>query len=274
MNRFLSIIVAALVALGPWISESGLASDNYIIVASTTSTKNSGLYDAILPQFTAATGIDVRIVAVGTGQAIRNARNGDADVLFVHHKPSEEAFVAEGYGVERFDVMYNDFVLIGPANDPAGIAGGANVTDALARIAAAEAPFASRGDDSGTNKKELDLWSAAGIDAKASSGSWYRETGSGMGATLNTAIGMGAYVLSDRATWLKFGNKADFHIVVDGDERMFNQYGIILVNPDRHPHVKDDLGQQFIDWVTGSGGQAAIAAYKIAGQQAFFANAN
>lgn len=246
---------------------------SFITVASTTSTKNSGLYDAILPQFTAETGVDVRVVSVGTGQAIRNAMNGDADVLLVHHTPSEEKFVADGYGVERFDVMYNDFVLIGPKSDPAGIRGGADVTTALTAIAKAEAPFASRGDDSGTNKKELDLWKNTGIDPRVSSGSWYRETGSSMGATLNTATAMGAYIMSDRATWLKFGNKGDLEILVEGDERMFNQYGVILVNPERHPHVKRDLGQSFIDWLTGDTGQKAIAAYKIQGAQAFFPNA-
>jgi len=263
------LFLVASIATQPALADN----ERYIIVASTTSTQNSGLYDVILPIFTKKTGIDVRVVAVGTGQAIRNARNGDADVLFVHHKPSEQKFVADGFGVERFDVMYNDFVLIGPSSDPAGIDGDKDITSALVSIAETSSPFASRGDDSGTNKKELGLWKEAGIDAKASSGSWYRETGSGMGATLNAAAGMGAYVLSDRATWLKFANKGDLKIVVEGDERMFNQYGIMLVNPAKHPHVKAELGQTFIDWVIGDEGQAAIGAYKIEGHQAFFPNA-
>ena len=249
------------------------ANVGYITVASTTSTKNSGLFDDILPKFTANTGIEVRVVAVGTGQAIRQARNGDADVLFVHHKPSEEKFVSDGFGVERFDVMYNDFVLIGPKSDPAGIAGGMDIVAAFTAIADTETPFASRGDDSGTNKKELGLWKAAGIDAKGNSGSWYRETGSGMGATLNAASAMGAYVLSDRATWLNFANKGDLDVLVDGDERLFNQYGVILVNPAKHPHVKVDLGQAFIDWLVSDEGQKIIGAYQIKGNQAFFPNA-
>jgi len=272
LRRSLLGFIAAL-ALAGWFAPAMADEAPYITVASTTSTKNSGLYDYMLPIFTKETGIEVRVVAVGTGQAIRQAKNGDADVLFVHHKPSEEKFVAEGYGVERFDVMYNDFVLIGPDSDPADAGGASDVVAALQEIAATSSPFASRGDDSGTNKKELGLWKAAGIDAKGSSGSWYRETGSGMGATLNTAAGMGAYVLSDRATWLKFANKGDLKIVVEGDERLFNQYGIILVNPAKHPHVKVDLGQKFIDWVIGPEGQAVIGEYKIQGHQAFFPNA-
>ena len=216
----------------PW------SADQFIIVASTTSTENSGLFSFILPKFTEKTGIEVRVVAVGTGQAIKNAQNGDADVLFVHHKASEEKFVADGFGVERFDVMYNDFVIIGPGDDPAAIKGMNEVAVALQKIAAAQAPFASRGDDSGTHKKELSLWQDAAVDVKAASGSWYRETGSGMGATLNIASAMNAYVMSDRATWLKFGNKGDLEILLEGDSRLFNQYGIILVNPEKHPHVK------------------------------------
>lgn len=270
--RFLALMMAVIAGL--WGADALAADDRFIVVASTTSTKNSGLYEAVLPIFESQTGIGVRVVAVGTGQAIRNARNGDADVLLVHHKPSEEKFVADGYGVERFDVMYNDFVLVGPSNDPAGIADSTDVATAMTGIANTQAAFASRGDDSGTNKKELALWQEAGIDAKASSGSWYRETGSGMGATLNTASGMGAYALTDRATWLKFANKGDLRIVVEGDERLFNQYGIVLVNPDKHPHVKTELGQSFIDWILSPTGQAAIGSYQIEGHQAFFPNAN
>ena len=268
--RFLSLILALTLLTG---SAGAQAEERFITVASTTSTENSGLFAHILPLFTEASGIDVRVVAVGTGQAIKLAKNGDADVLLVHHKPSEEAFVAEGYGVERFDVMYNDFVLVGPATDPAGVRGLAEAPTALARIAAAEAPFASRGDDSGTHKKELGLWLAAGVDAAAASGTWYRETGAGMGATLNTASGMDAYALSDRATWLKFANKGSLEILVEGDPELFNQYGVILVSPQRHPHVKAAEGEAFIKWLTSPAGQAAIAAYRIDGAPAFFPNA-
>ncbi len=251
----------------------GLTADRFIILQSTTSTANSGLLDEILPKFTAASGITVRVVAVGTGQALKNARNGDGDVLLVHATTAEQAFVADGSGVARHDVMFNDFVVVGPADDPAAIAGSADVLDALRRIAAATAPFASRGDDSGTHKKELSLWASAGIDPVAHSGAWYRETGSGMGATLNTAVGMAAYALTDRATWIAFANKADFKIVSQGDKRLFNQYGVILVNPARHPHIKADDGQAFIDWLLSAPGQAAIAAFRKNGQQLFFPNA-
>jgi tungstate transport system substrate-binding protein len=249
------------------------AEERFITVASTTSTENSGLFAHLLPRFTAASGIAVRVVAVGTGQAITLAKNGDADVLFVHHKPSEESFVADGFGVERFDVMYNDFVLVGPAGDPAGIGGLAEAPAAFARIAAAEAPFASRGDDSGTHKTELGLWRAAGVDAAAASGTWYRETGSGMGATLNAASAMDAYALTDRATWLKFANKGDLEVLVEGDPRLFNQYGVILVSAEKHPHVKVADGEAFIEWLTSPAGQAAIGAYRIEGAPAFFPNA-
>ena len=247
--------------------------ERFITVASTTSTENSGLFDHLLPLFTTASGIAVRVVAVGTGQAIALARNGDADLLFVHHKPSEEAFVADGFGVERFDVMYNDFVLVGPAGDPAGTGGLAEAPAALARIAAAEALFASRGDDSGTHMTELGLWRAAGVDAAAASGTWYRETGSGMGATLNTASGMDAYALTDRATWLKFANKGGLEVLVEGDRRLFNPYGIILVSEQKHPHVKTSDGEAFIKWLPSPAGQAAIGTYRIEGVQAFFPNA-
>jgi tungstate transport system substrate-binding protein len=251
-----------------------LAADRSILLQSTTSTANSGLYDAILPAFTAKTGIQVHVVAVGTGQAIKNARNGDGDVLLVHAKPAEQRFVAEGFGVERFDVMYNDFIIVGPASDPAGIAGGSDAIAALQSIAAKQALFASRGDNSGTHKKEKALWKDAGIDPTKSSGRWYRETGSGMGATLNVAVGMNAYAMTDRGTWISFRNKGDFRIVVEGDKGLFNQYGIILVNPARHGHVKQAEGQAFIDWITGDEGQQAIAAYRLGGQQLFFPNAN
>ncbi|MEL7212999.1 MAG: substrate-binding domain-containing protein [Pseudomonadota bacterium] len=252
---------------------TGFAAERFITVQSTTSTQNSGLLDAILPEFTAQTDIEVRVVAVGTGQAIRNAMNGDGDVLLVHSKPSEEAFVVDGFGVERFDVMYNDFVIVGPEDDPAGVAGTSDVVSALAQIAEAEAPFASRGDDSGTHKAELRLWSEAGVDVGAASGTWYRETGSGMGATLNTGLGMGAYVMTDRATWIAFGNKGAHRVAVEGDPRMFNQYGVILVNPERHGTVKAEDGQAFIDWLIGPEGQAAIAGYQVDGEQLFFPNA-
>lgn len=249
---------------------SASAEDRFITVASTTSTANSGLFDHLLPIFEEKTGIDVRVVAVGTGQAIRLARNGDADVLFVHHKPSEEAFVADGFGVERIDVMYNDFVLVGPSEDPSGVKGSEDVVSALNAIASGDAPFASRGDDSGTHKRELSLWKAAGVEP---GGDWYRETGSGMGATLNTAHGMGGYTMSDRATWLAFKNKEGFEILFEGDNRMFNQYGIIAVSQEKFPHVKIDDATAFVDWVVSKDGQAAIADYKLNGTQLFFPNA-
>lgn len=251
----------------------GMAADEFIIVQSTTSTQNSGLFDAILPTFEAETGIEVRVVAVGTGQAIRNAQNGDGDVLFVHARPAEEQFVSEGWGVERFDVMYNDFVIVGPKADKAAVSGMTDVVAAFQRIATADVPFASRGDDSGTHKAELALWQQAGVDVAAASGGWYRETGSGMGATLNIATATGAYTMSDRATWIAFANKGDFDVQVQGDERLFNQYGIVLVNPAKFPNVKAKAGQAFVDWVIGDNGQAAISNYQVDGQQLFFANA-
>ena len=249
------------------------AAERFITVASTTSTKNSGLFDHILPLFEKKTGIQVRVVAVGTGQAIRLARNGDTDVLFVHHRPSEEKFVADGFGVQRFGVMYNDFVIAGPKDDPARIAGMRDAAKALKKIAGARAPFVSRGDDSGTHKKELALWRAAGVDTARASGTWYRETGSGMGATLNTASAMQGYALADRGTWLSFKNRAGLRVLVEGDTRLFNPYGVILVNPKRHPHVKADLGQAFIDWLIGAEGQAAIGAFRINGEVLFKPNA-
>jgi tungstate transport system substrate-binding protein len=271
-RAFLALLGAAMIF--QLMGQQAEADEKFIIVQSTTSTQNSGLFDYLLPRFQDRTGIQVRVVAVGTGQAIRNAANGDGDVLLVHSKPSEEKFVADGFGVARSDVMYNDFVIVGPASDPAKISGSNNVIEALRKIAEAKALFASRGDDSGTHKAELRIWKAAEIDAGAASGNWYRETGSGMGATLNTGTGMGAYIMTDRATWIAFGNKADFEIMVEGDPKMFNQYGVVLVNPETHPHVKAKLGQAFVDWLLSTEGQAAIASYKVDGQQLFFPNAN
>ena len=268
-RRFVAIQVLAATLM----ASAALAADKSIIVQSTTSTQNSGLFDYLLPIFTAKTGITVNVVAVGTGQAIKNAMNGDGDVLLVHAKPDEEKFVADGYGVERFDVMYNDFIIVGPAGDPAGIIGSKDAPAALKKIAQAQATFASRGDDSGTHKKELELWKDAGVDVGAASGTWYRETGSGMGATLNTAVGMGAYALTDRGTWISYKNKGDYKIVVEGDPTLFNQYGVILVSPKKHPRVKATEGQAFIDWILSDEGQQAIASFKIDGLQLFFPNA-
>jgi tungstate transport system substrate-binding protein len=244
-----------------------------ITVASTTSTDNSGLFAYLLPLFTEETGIEVRVVAVGTGQAIRLAATGDADVLFVHHPPSERKFVADGLGLTRHPVMHNDFVLVGPADDAAGVGGMTDVAAALRRIGESESVFVSRGDDSGTHKKELALWEAAGSDPHPASGTWYREAGSGMGATLNTASAMGAYTLSDRATWVSFGNKGDLEILVDGDPRLHNPYGVVVVNPERHPHVYAVEAQVFVDWLLSETGQKAIAAYRVDGQQLFYPDA-
>jgi len=273
IHRRLLLGLGAAFLLASLASTGFAAEDDFIIVQSTTSTQNSGLFDHILPKFTEKTGIDVRVVAVGTGQALKNGRNGDGDVVLVHSKPDEEKFVAEGWGVKRHDVMYNDFVIVGPASDPAGIAGLKDADQALAKIAEAEAPFASRGDDSGTHKAERDLWEQAGVDPTKGSGDWYLETGSGMGATLNTAVGKHAYTLADRGTWLSFANKNGFEVLVEGDPKLFNQYGVILVDPAKHPRVKAEKGQAFIDWLTGAEGQKAIASYKIDGQQLFFPNA-
>ena len=248
--------------------------DPVIVVQSTTSTANSGLYDAILPQFEKQTGIRVNVVAVGTGQAIKNATRGDGDVLLVHAKAAEEKFVADGWGVDRFDLMYNDFIFVGPDNDPAGLSDATSAVDALIRISSDRALFASRGDNSGTHQKERLLWTSAGIDPTASSGDWYRETGSGMGATLNVAVGMNAYAMTDRATWMSFGNKLGFKIVFDNDQQLFNQYGIILVNPSRHPHVNAKDGQIFINWMLGEKGQMAIANFTLDGKQLFLPNAD
>jgi len=270
----LAAAFAGATALGstvPGLGQAVAAEMPFIIVQSTTSTLNSGLYDYLLPIFEKEKGIEVRVVAVGTGQAIKNARNGDGDVLLVHAKSAEEKFVADGFGVKRSDLMYNDFVIVGPADDPADVAGMSDVKAALKKVAGSEAPFASRGDDSGTHKKERSLWKSAGVDP---TGGWYRETGSGMGATLNTGIGMGAYVMTDRATWIKFGNKGDYQIAVEGDAAMFNQYGIIAVNPAKHPHVKVKESQVFIDWMLSPAGQKAIGAYMVDGKQLFFPNAD
>jgi tungstate transport system substrate-binding protein len=249
------------------------AENPYIVVASTTSTEQSGLFSHLLPAFTKDAGIDVRVVAVGTGQALDIGRRGDADVVFVHDKAAEMKWLAEGNGVARYPVMYNDFVLIGPKDDPAHVAGGEDIASALQKIAAAKSPFVSRADKSGTYSAELRLWKAAGVDIASVKGPWYRETGSGMGPALNTAAGMNAYILSDRGTWLNFHNRRDLGIVVQGDKRLFNQYGVMLVNPQKHPNVKKDLGQRFIDWLVSPRGQAAIASYKIGGEQLFFPNA-
>jgi tungstate transport system substrate-binding protein len=270
-NRFLSfwlaLCISAVVGYAPAIAE-----DRSIIVASTTSTQDSGLFAYLLPIFKTRTGIEVKVIAQGTGQALDTARRGDADVVFVHAKSQEEKFLAEGFGVKRFDVMYNDFVLIGPKDDPAGVKG-RDIETALKTIQAKGASFVSRGDRSGTHAAELALWKQAGIDIPAAKGPWYREIGQGMGAALNTASAMNGYVLSDRGTWISFKNRGDLQIVVEGDKRLFNQYGVMLVNPEKYPSVKKELGQAFVDWLISPEGQAAIAGYKIDGQQLFFPDA-
>ena len=262
-----------LVALIAFSVTSTQAQDRFITVASTTSTEQSGLFSHLLPRFEQKTGIKVRVVAVGTGQALDLARRGDADVVFVHARSAEEKFLAEGHGVKRFPVMYNDFVLVGPKNDPAKIGGSKDILEALRKVETAKAPFVSRGDKSGTHLAELDLWKAARVDIGKAKGAWYRDTGQGMGPALNTAASMNAYILADRGTWLSFKNRGDLAILVEGDKRLFNQYGVMLVNPDRHPSVKRDLGQAFVDWVISPEGQKAIAEYKINGEQLFFPNA-
>jgi tungstate transport system substrate-binding protein len=249
------------------------AQPRFITVASTTSTEQSGLFRHILPIFEQKTGIQVRVVALGTGQALDMARRGDADVVFVHAKSAEEKFIAEGYGIKRLPVMYNDFVLIGPKSDPARIAGSKDVLDALRRIKSAASPFVSRGDRSGTHMAEIELWRMAGIGIEKDRGPWYRDTGQGMGPALNTASSMNGYILADRGTWISFKNRGDLAILVEGDQRLFNQYGVILVNPEKHKHVKKEMGQAFIDWVVSPEGQKAIADYKIGGEQLFFPNA-
>jgi tungstate transport system substrate-binding protein len=269
--RSLFALAAAILALAG--APAG-AQDQSIIVASTTSTQDSGLFGHILPLFKAKTGIDVKVIALGTGQALDTGRRGDADVLLVHAKAQEEKFVADGFGVKRYPVMYNDFVLIGPTSDPAGIKGMVDIAEALNAIKSRGAPFISRGDRSGTHIAELDLWKAAGIDIGKEKGPWHKEIGQGMGAGLNTASAANAYVLADRGTWLSFKNRGDLDILVAGDKRLFNQYGVMLVNPEKHPHVKKELGQSFIDWLVSPEGQKAIADYKINGQELFFPNAN
>jgi tungstate transport system substrate-binding protein len=252
---------------------SAQAQRGFITLASTTSTEQSGLFKHLLPLFEKKTGIQVRVVALGTGQALDMARRGDADVVFVHDKAAEEKFVADGLGVKRFEVMYNDFVLVGPKRDAAKVAGGKDILAAFQKIAETKAPFTSRGDKSGTHAAELRLWKEAGVDPQAGKGAWYRETGSGMGPTLNTASAMNAYVFADRGTWLSFRNRGDLAILVEGDQRLFNPYGVMLVNPARHAHVKKEWGQAFIDWVLSREGQQAIAGYKIGGDPLFFPNA-
>ena len=274
--RRLFLATAAIILSG--LSAPALAQDKSqeksIVVSSTTSTTDSGLFTHILPLFKAKTGIDVKVVSQGTGQALDTGRRGDADVVFVHARSQEEKFVADGFGVKRFPVMYNDFILIGPKSDPAGIKGGKGVVAALKTIKDKAAPFISRGDKSGTHSAELNLWKVAGVDiAGADKGPWYKEIGQGMGAALNTASASNAYVLGDRGTWLSFKNRGDLDIVVEGDNKLFNQYGVILVNPEKHPSVKKEFGQAFIDWIVSSEGQKAIADYKINGNQLFFPNA-
>jgi tungstate transport system substrate-binding protein len=249
------------------------AQDRSITVASTTSTEQSGLFEYLLPAFTAKTGIEVKVVAVGTGQALDIGRRGDADVVFVHDRVAEDKFMSEGQGVKRFDVMYNDFIIVGPKSDPAHIAGTKDVLDAFHKIATAKALFISRGDRSGTNAAELRYWKDAGIDIEATKGDWYKEIGQGMGPTLNTAVALNAYTLADRGTWLSFKNRCDLAILVEGDRRLFNQYGVMLVNPEKHPNVKVAEGRAFVDWLISPEGQAAIGAYKINGEQLFFSNA-
>ena len=269
-RRSLAIALVALTALSTIRAQ---AQERFITVASTTSTEQSGLFGHLLPRFEQKTGVKVHVVAVGTGQALDLARRGDADVVFVHARSAEEKFLAEGHGVKRYPVMYNDFVLLGPKSDPAKIGGGKDILQAFKKLEAAREPFVSRGDKSGTHLAELDLWKAAGIDIDTVKGPWYRDTGQGMGPALNTASSMNAYILTDRGTWLSFKNRGDLTILVEGDERLFNQYGVMLVNPDQHPSVKTELGQMFVDWVISPEGQKALADYKINGAQVFVPNA-
>jgi tungstate transport system substrate-binding protein len=268
LNRILVVALTTLAVL----SSPASAQDKSIVVSSTTSTEQSGLFGFMLPIFKMKTGIDVKVVAVGTGQALDIGRRGDADVVFVHDKPAEDKFVAEGYATKRNEVMYNDFVLIGPKSDPAKVTGGKDIQMAFQKIAAAKVPFVSRGDKSGTHAAELRYWKDAGVQV-APSMTWYKETGSGMGPALNTASAMNGYILADRATWLNFKNRGDLAILVQGDPKLFNQYGIMLVNPAKFPHVKKAAGQTFIDWITSKDGQDVIAMYKINGEQLFFPNA-
>ena len=273
MKRILGSGFATLLVACVAFSGAVLAQERTITVASTTSTEQSGLFGHLLPRFTASSGIGVKVVAVGTGQALDIGRRGDADVVFVHDKVAEEKFIAEGFGVKRFDVMYNDFVVIGPKADPAHIAGGKDVADALRKIAAVKTAFVSRGDRSGTHEAELRLWKVAGVDLAAVKGDWYREIGQGMGAALNMASSSNAYLISDRGTWLAFKNRGDLAILTEGDRRLFNQYGVMLVNPARHAGVKAKDGQAFVDWLISSEGQKTIADYRVGGEQLFFTNA-
>ena len=273
MKRPFAALAVALSLLATAVTLPASAQDRSIVVASTTSTQDSGLFGHLLPLFTAKTGIEVKVIAQGTGQALDTARRGDADVVLVHARAQEEKFVFDGQGVKRFDVMYNDFVLIGPRSDPAAVGGSRDIVAALKTIQEKALPFVSRGDRSGTHAAELALWKAAGVVIETARGPWYREIGQGMGAALNTAGAMNAYVISDRGTWLSFKNPGDLVIAVEGDQRLFNQYGVILVNPETHPAVKKDLGQSFIDWLISPEGQAAIAAYHVNGKQLFFPNA-
>ena len=271
MRGWITNIARALGVLG---AAAALAQQPFIVVASTTSTEQSGLFSHLLPAFEKDTGISVRVVAVGTGQALDIGRRGDADVVFVHDKAAELEWLAAGNGVKRYPVMYNDFVLIGPKADPARVAGGKDIAVALQKIAAAKAPFVSRADKSGTYSAELRLWKDAGIDIATAKGPWYRETGSGMGPALNTSAGLDAYILSDRGTWLNFHNRGNLTIVVEGDKRLFNQYGVMIVSPQKHPHVKAAEAQKFVDWVISPEGQSTIASYRIDGQQLFFPDAD
>jgi len=266
-----AFFAGCLIALAAGFSAS--AQQEFITVASTTSTEESGLFGHLLPAFTGASGIQVRVVAVGTGQALKISEHGDCDVVFVHDKTAELVFVARGFGIDRHEVMYNDFILVGPRSDPAHVDGMKDIVEALRKIAAARAPFVARGDDSGTSKAELRFWTEAGISPKAAEGGWYRDTGSGMGPTLNTAAAMDGYTLSDRGTWLNFKNRQNLMILVESDHRLFNQYGVMLVNPEKHPHVKQDPGRRFIEWLISPAGQKTIADYKINGEPLFFPNA-
>jgi tungstate transport system substrate-binding protein len=265
-----AIALGLLLAL---VTSPTIAQQPFITVASTTSTEESGLFGFLLPAFTKQTGIEVRVVAVGTGQALKIGERGDCDVVFVHDRPAELAFVERGFGIDRREVMYNDFILVGPASDPARVDGGGDIVAALHKVAEAKAPFVARGDDSGTSKAELRFWKEAGIDPKTTGAGWYRDTGSGMGPTLNTAAAMDGYTLSDRGTWLNFKNRQNLRILVQGDRRLFNQYGVMLVNPARYQSVKQDLGAKFIEWLTSPTGQKTIADYKINGEQLFFPDA-
>ena len=271
LKQFIGVGASTLIAF--MLIVDAQAQTKFITVASTTSTEQSGLFSYILPIFKTKTGIEVRVIAQGTGQALKTGERGDADVVFVHDTAAEEKFVAASFGIDRREVMYNDFVVVGPKTDPAGIRNVKDVSAGLKKIAANKSPFASRGDDSGTHKAELRLWKAADIDVKAASGKWYREAGSGMGETLNTAAGLNAYTLTDRGTWLSFKNRGDLAVLLEGDQRLFNQYGVMLVNPAKHPHIKKAMGRAFIDWITSGEGQKTIADFKIDGEQLFFPNA-